>query len=137
MILRFTTVAFISGLLVLLADSAALCDFTRVRSSLTLELFPFLAVVNKGSESRSVSPTLRPHGLQLARLLCPWDSPGKNTGVGSLSLLQGIFPTQQSNPDLPHCRRILYYLRHQGSKDTVKSSVQASGDTVSFVLFQY
>ena len=37
------------------------------------------------------------HGLQPTRLLCPWDSPGQNTGVGSLSLLQGIFPTQGSN----------------------------------------
>ena len=48
--------------------------------------------------------------------LCrPMDSPGQNTGMGSLSLLQGIFPTQGSNPGLPHCRRILYQLSHQGS----------------------
>ena len=45
---------------------------------------------------------------------CPWSSPGKNTGVGSHSLLQ-IFPTQGSNPDLPHCRQILYCLSHQRS----------------------
>ena len=45
----------------------------------------------------------------------PWSSPGKNTGGGSLSLLQGIFPTQGSNPGLPHCRRILYQLSHKGS----------------------
>ena len=45
----------------------------------------------------------------------PWSSPGQNTGVGSLSLLQGIFPTQGSNPDLPHCRRIPYQLSHKGS----------------------
>ena len=38
----------------------------------------------------------------------PWNSPGQNTGVGSLSLSQGIFPTQGSNPGLLHCRRILY-----------------------------
>ena len=44
-----------------------------------------------------------------------WGSPGQNTGVGSLSLPQGIFPTQGSNPGLPHCRRILYQLSHQGS----------------------
>ena len=43
------------------------------------------------------------------------DSPGKNTGGGSLSLLQGIFPTQGSNPGLPHGRRILYQLSHKGS----------------------
>ena len=43
------------------------------------------------------------------------NSAGQNTGVGSLSLLQGIFPTQGSNPDLPHCIRILYRLSHKGS----------------------
>ena len=43
------------------------------------------------------------------------NSPGQNTGVGSLSLLQGIFPTQGSNPGLPHCRWILYQLSHKGS----------------------
>ena len=59
--------------------------------------------------------TLRPHGLQPARLLCPWDFPGKITGVGCHALLQGIFPTQGLNPGLPHCRWILYHLSHQGS----------------------
>ena len=54
---------------------------------------------------------LRPHGLY-----CPWNSPGQNTGVGSLSLLQQIFPTQESNPGLPHCRRILYQLSYQESQ---------------------
>ena len=43
----------------------------------------------------------------MAARLCPWDSPGKNTGVDCHALLQGIFPTQESNPRLPHCRRIL------------------------------
>ena len=43
------------------------------------------------------------------------DSPGKNTGVGCHALLQGIFPTQGSNPGLPHCRQIRYHLSHQGS----------------------
>ena len=45
---------------------------------------------------------LRPRGLQPSRLLCPWGSPGQNTAVGSLSLLQGVFPTQESNPGLLH-----------------------------------
>ena len=45
----------------------------------------------------------------------PWNSLGQNTGVGSLSLLQGIFPTKGLNPGLPHCRRILYQLSHKGS----------------------
>ena len=48
-----------------------------------------------------------PHGLQPSRLLCPWDFPGKNTGVGCRCLLQGIFPTQGSNPGLPYCRQML------------------------------
>ena len=58
---------------------------------------------------------VRPHGLQPVRLLCLWDSPGKSTGAGFHALLQGIFPVQGSNPGLPHCRRILYCLSHQGS----------------------
>ena len=45
---------------------------------------------------------------------CPWNSPGQNTGVGSLFLLQGIFPTQGSNPGLSHCRQILYQLSRKG-----------------------
>ena len=62
-----------------------------------------------------LSGSLWPHGLQPTKCLCPWNSPGQNTGVGSLSLLQGIFPTQGSNPGLPHCRLILYQLSHKGS----------------------
>ena len=53
---------------------------------------------------------MRPHGLY-----SPWNSPGQNPGVGNCSLLQGIFPTQESNPGLPHCRQILYQLSHKGS----------------------
>ena len=48
-------------------------------------------------------------------LYSPWNSPGQNTGVGNLSLLQGIFPTQRSKPGLPHCRWILYQLSSQGN----------------------
>ena len=66
--------------------------------------------VNSESESHSVvSDSLQSHGNS------PWNSLGQNTGVGSLFLLQGIFPTQRSNPGLPHCRQILYQLSHQGS----------------------
>ena len=63
------------------------------------------------SERRSVVSD----SLWLPGLHSPWNSPGQNTGVGSLSLLQGIFPTQGSNPGLPHCRQMLYQLSHQGS----------------------
>ena len=70
----------------------------------------------KLSESHSVmSDSLRPHGLYT-----PWNSPGQNTGVGSLSLLQGIFPTQGSNPGLPRCSRNLYQLSHKGSPRTLE-----------------
>ena len=54
-----------------------------------------------------------PHGLQPTSLLCPWNSPGKNTGVGCHSLLQGIFPIQGSNLGLLQCSQILYQLNHQ------------------------
>ena len=56
------------------------------------------------------SDSLWPHGLYRS-----WNSSGQNIGVGSLSLLQVIVPTQGSNPSLPHCRRILYQLSHKGS----------------------
>ena len=66
------------------------------------------------SESRSVvSDSLRPHGLY-----SPWNSPGQNTGVGSLSLLQGVFPTQGSNPGLPQCRWLLYQLSHREAQES-------------------
>ena len=49
------------------------------------------------------------------RVLCPWNSLGKNTGVGCHFLLQGVFPTEGSNLGLLHCRQSLYHLSHQGS----------------------
>ena len=67
--------------------------------------------------SRSVvSDSLQPPWTVAYRLLHPWDFPGKSTGVDCHFLLQGIFPTQGLNPTLPHCRQILYCLRHQGSQ---------------------
>ena len=60
-----------------------------------------------------MSDSLRPNGLCSARLLCPWDSPGKNIRMGSHFFLQGIFLTQGLNPGLLHCTQILYCLSHQ------------------------
>ena len=60
-----------------------------------------------------ISETLQCHDPR--RFLCLWNSPGKNSGVDCHSLLQGIFPTQGSNPGVLHCRQILYCLNHQGS----------------------
>ena len=77
-----------------------------------------------------MSDSLRPHGLY-----SPWNSPGQNTGVGSLSLFQGIFPIQGSNPGLPHCRWILYQLSHQGIKPTynLQSAICRCHTTVTVI----
>ena len=55
------------------------------------------------------------NSLQPQELYSSWNSPGQNNGVGGLYLFQGIFPTQGSNPGLPHCRCTLYQLSHKGS----------------------
>ena len=59
--------------------------------------------------------SLQTHGLQPAALLCPWNSAGKNNGVGCPSLLQQILPTQGSNLGLLHCRQILFHLSYKGT----------------------
>ena len=73
-------------------------------------------------ESRHVADTRDVKVAQSCPTLCdtidlysPWDSPGQNTGVGNLFLLQGIFPTHGWNPGLPHYSQILYQLSYQGS----------------------
>ena len=72
---------------------------------LVLEGLVLIAKANKSESHSVVSDCLQPHGLY-----SPWNSPGRNTGGGSLSLLQVIIPTQGSKPGVPHCRwiRILY-----------------------------
>ena len=77
-----------------------------------------------------VSDSLRPHGLYSL-----WNSPGQNTGVGSLSLLQGIFPTQGSNPGLLHRRWILYQLSHQGCWTVLYPSLFLSSREISNFSF--
>ena len=86
-------------LLELLSDSRG-CLYFSSYSSLHLQ-------ANESETCSVVSNSLQPHGLY-----SPWNSPGHNTRVGSLSFLQGIFPTQGSNPGLPHSRWILYQLSH-------------------------
>ena len=86
-------------------------NFEYVRQHLKLRNLDFFYVWSE-SESRSVvSNSLRPHGLY-----SPWNFPAQNTGVWSLSLLQGIFPTQELNWGLLHCRQILYQLSYQRSR---------------------
>ena len=67
-------------------------------------------VIHKSESQLVLSDSLWPHGLY-----SPWNFPGQNTGVGSLSLLQEIFLTEGSNLGLLHCRQILYQLSHKGS----------------------
>ena len=70
--------------------------------------FPWIVMVQTGSPRSGQSSQCPKCRLYPIRLLCPWNSPGKNTGVVSHSFLQGIFLTQDSNLSLPHCRQILY-----------------------------
>ena len=75
--------------------------------------------ISPASESESVSHSVMSdsswsHGLQTARLLCPWNSPGKNTGMGSHAFLQEIFLILGSNLGFPHFRQILYHVSHKG-----------------------
>ena len=91
---------------------------TTERLSLSLSLQPRLqawmlqkypcGLVTKSCPSLVTSWTV-------ACLLCPWDFPDENTGVGCHALFQGIFPTQESNQGLLHCRQILYQLSYKGS----------------------
>ena len=87
--------------------------------------------VFKESASCSVmSNSVQSQGLYSARLLCPWDFPGKSTGVGCCFLLQGIFLSQGSNPGFLHCGQILYCLSHQsehGCRGPPKVEVQRDG----------
>ena len=85
---------------------------SRQRWCLVLALFTFSFAV---LSYLVMSDSLQPHGLY-----CPWNSPGQNTGVDSLSLLQGIFPTQGLNQCLLHCRQILYQLRLKGNPSTLE-----------------
>ena len=94
------------GLGSLIGKMAELANHDLFHSSSRSEIY--MVIYESESECFSVvSDSLQPH-----ELYSPWNSPGQNTGVGSLSLLRGIFPTQGSNLGLPHCRRILYQLSH-------------------------
>ena len=88
--------------------SLSMLKFSLSHVPSTLNLFHTHTHTHTHSVAQSC-PTLRPHGYS------PWNSLGQNTGVGSLFHLQGIFPTQGSNPSLPHYGWILCQLSHKGS----------------------
>ena len=78
-------------------------------------LLPSSTLVPESGSASVVSDS-----LQLDGLYSPWNSPGQSARMGTCSLLQGIFPTQGSNPGLPRCRQILYHLSHKGSPRLLK-----------------
>ena len=100
------------------SPSAVILEPPKIKSDTVSTVSPFVSheVMGPDASSSVVSNSLQPHGLYPVRLLCPWDSPGKNTEVSCHLLLQGIFPTQGSKPGLLHWRQILYCLSHQGSQ---------------------
>ena len=84
-----------------------------------------------------LSNSLQSFGLQPARLLSPWDSPGKNIGVGCHALLQGIFPTHRESPGLWQCRRLLHPLSYQGGPGRLGESFEADfGREITLRSFQ-
>ena len=78
-------------------------------------------------DASALSNSLWPLGLQHTRFLCPWDSSGKNTGMGCHALLQGIFPTQRLNPGVLNSRQTLYHLNHPMGmhSDQIRSVAQS------------
>ena len=101
---------------------------------LSLSLSFSLSLCKYLSESHSVMfNSLPPHGLGPVSFLCPWNSPGKNTRVGSVSLLQGIFLTQGLNQDLLHCRQVLYQLSYLH----IDSKIKAKPSTLFMDSFVY
>ena len=89
-------------------------------SLVMLKVWPFshshsLKILDLLLTCESESHSVLSDSLRLRGLYSPWNSAGQNTGVGSLSVLQGIFPTQGSNLSLLHCRQTLYQLSHQRS----------------------
>jgi len=85
-------------------DLACCSSWGHKESDTTEQLNRTETVLNWAESELNFLP---PHGLQPARLLCPWDSPVKNAGMGCHFLLQGIFPTQGSNPRLLCYRQVL------------------------------
>ena len=94
------------------------------------KIFQNICIPKNVQSLSCVSDCLGPYRLQPTKILCPWDSPGKNTGVGFHFLLQGIFLTQGSNQclwNLPHWQVDSLLLSHRGSP-----LFQSKGSTIFF-----
>ena len=110
-ILIVSILLHVSMFLFLLLSSFPLCESTHIYNLFIIGRHSYCAWKKMKVKVIQSCLTL----CDLMDLYSPWNSPGKNTEVGSLSLLQGIFPTQGLNPGLPHCRQIIYQLSHQES----------------------
>ena len=108
--LHYTMTSFILSLLWGSESLSKLPKFTQVVWGVSL-ILEFMCVFVCASCSVT-SNSFRPHGLQHARTLCPWDSPGKNTGMGCCALLHGSSQPRDWTPGLLHGRQIFYCLRH-------------------------
>ena len=102
--------AFLQGILPTQESNLGLPHCRQHLYSLSHQGSPLLTIESESESCSVMSDSSRPHEVHN-----PWNSPAQNTGVGSLSTLQEIFPTQWLNLGLPHCRQILYWLRHKGS----------------------
>ena len=93
--------------------------------------YPSIYLDYNQSESKKSKKESESHSVMSdsLRSLSPWNSLGRSTGVCSLSLLQGIFPTQGLNRGLPHCRQILYHLSHKGSPRILVAYPFSSGSS--------
>ena len=94
-------------------------------------LLNMLSAAAAAAKSLQSCPTVQPHRWQPTRLRHPWDSPGKNTGVGCHFLLQGIFPTQGSNPGLPHHRQLLYRLSQNAGLEEAHTGIKIAGRNIN------
>ena len=104
---------------VIIAQIHQMQEFPVYLEDTQLSILPQLSLSHS-----AVSDSLQSCRVQPTRLLCPWNSPGKTTGVGSNCLLQGTFLIQGSNPGLLHCRQSLYQLSHQGSPILLQGRVK-------------
>ena len=98
-------------------DTGVGCHFL-FQITIVKDVYQFLQSLVK-LKSLSCAWLFSTPGTVTTRLLCPWNFPGKSTGVGCHFLLQEIFLTQGSNLVLPHCRWMLYHLSHQGSPQSI------------------
>ena len=103
----------------------------------TFTQYSIIIYMEVWSVSRSIVPnSLWPHGLQPTRLLCPWDFPSKDIGLGCHFLLQGIFPNQGSNSGLLHYRQILYQLKSTRKNESIKECIYVYVWLIHFAVLQ-